>query len=228
MLKRINTFKRVTTGENHWVFVYKQHTPELNTTNPAKFKYYMTLEKRNIRNNHRVYLANSNREAFNHLRWCCWKNSTARVFGEKQKENMRSTERLEQAYTVLKLSMNHRWGQQKNCLSSSRSLGKCSSARFSSRLPLFPVPPTPGWGWEPPWAWLCRTGSLAYARLQFASESCCSLQCHHSKSPFLQFLQFHCSAWSRVRKALKDSPFSQENLNIIPSFLRYFTACTRR
>lgn len=32
-------------GEKHWIFVYKQHTPELNTTNPTKFKYYVTLEK---------------------------------------------------------------------------------------------------------------------------------------------------------------------------------------
>lgn len=188
-------------------------------------------KKINIRKNHRIYLANSSREAFNHLRWCCWKNSAAHIFGEKQKENMRSAARLEQAYTVLKLSMNHRWGQQRNCLSSSRSLGKCSSARFSSRLPLFPVPPTPGWGWEPP-------AEPGFAELAPWPRQGCSLPLRAAagssattaKAHFCNFCNSTAQHDPEQGKHLKThpSPRRTSGNNLIASFLRYFPACTRR
>lgn len=148
------------------------------------------------------------------------KNPATHFFGEKQTfpENMRSTARL-QSKPILCLNsplIIHE-AQQRNCLSSSCSLGKCNTARFSSRLPLFqarqrrgplPVPLTPVWGWEPPTGpGFAELALWSNATLQFPAESCCSLQCHYRKSPFLQ-----PRGGARVGKALKNLPFSQENL----------------
>lgn len=130
---------------------------------------------------------------------------------------MRSKARLQSKHILCLNSplMIHE-AQQRNCLSSSCSQGKCSTARFSSRLPLFqarqgrgplPVPPTPVWGWEPPTGpGFAELAPWPNATLQLPAESCCSLQCHYRTSPFLQ-----SRGGTRVGKALKDSPFSQEN-----------------
>lgn len=46
ILKKINTFRSLSTGEKHQLFVYKQHTSQLNISNPAKFQDPVTWGKK--------------------------------------------------------------------------------------------------------------------------------------------------------------------------------------
>lgn len=200
MLRRINTFQSVTTGGKHWIFVYKQHTPELHTANPAKFNYYVTLEKINISNNHRIYLINSNTEAST-----TWDDAVGKtqLHVSLVRRELSHSKVPEQAYTVLKLCINDRWSPAEELpllLLLSREVQRGEAQLQASSFP--PCPTYPRLGWEPP----ARPGFAELApgpkaRLQLPTESGCSLQGHSAKA-----------ISARGRKALKDSPFSQENL----------------
>lgn len=138
----------------------------------------MWLWKKIIRNNHRLYLANSNTEASNHLRWCCmqplleklsytflwWEANFPREYEEQSKVT-------EQAYTVLKLSINDTWSPAEELpllilLSREVQHGEVQLQASSfpgtagTGPPPCPTYPSLGLG-TTNWAGLCRTGSLA-------------------------------------------------------------------
>lgn len=143
------------------------------------------------------------------------------------RENMRSTARL-QSKPILCLNspLIIDEGQQRNCLSSSCSLGKCSTARFSSRLPLFqgrgplPVPPTPGWAGNHQLGLAlqnCLLGQMQGCSFPLRAAARCSAAT--AKAHF-------CNPEQKEAKRFKDSLFSQENIkwqcnSILPQIFQW-------
>lgn len=87
-----------------------------------------------------------------------------------------------------------------------------------------PCPTYPRLGWEPPAEpGFAELAPWSNATLQFPTESCCSLHCHYSKSPFLQSTAGALRVIQSKKSTLRTCPSPSSN-NVIPSFHRYFTA----
>lgn len=146
---------------------------------------------------------------------------------------MRSTARLQsKPILCLNSALIIDEAQQRNCLCSSCSLGKCSMVRLSSRLPLsqarqgwgpLPVPPTPGWAGN-------HQLGLALQSWLLGQRQGCSFPVRaaapSSTTQQKPLLQPRSEAEAHLRT--RPSPRKTSSNNVIPSLLRYFTVCPTR